>query len=209
MGLFTPEGELNSRARVEALIAEAGPRLTGEAWAKVKRLLARPETCTFLDRVREQLDALPIEPEVLEALVEAEGIRRRPDRLEGESRQAAAMRGAMLVTGALLSLLGEAGSQALAAVRNVLRHTWRASSSVEGFNSVLRMHQARHRRLTQPMLDLKRMYWNCRPLRTGKRRKQSPYERLGVVLPNRRWWALLELSPEQLREELSASRIAA
>jgi hypothetical protein len=29
---------------------------------------------------------------------------------------------------------------------------------VECLNSVLRMQQARHRRMTQPMLDLKRLY---------------------------------------------------
>jgi hypothetical protein len=57
-----------------------------------------------------------------------------------------------------------------------LRRTVRASSVVECMNSVIRMHQARHRRLTQPLLDLKRLYWNCRPFREGKRRE--PF-----------WWA--------------------
>jgi hypothetical protein len=38
--------------------------------------------------------------------------------------------------------------------------TVRASSAVECMNSVIRMHQARHRRLTQPLLDRKRLYWN-------------------------------------------------
>ena len=208
-GLFTPTGELNSRERVQALIAVAVPQLTGPFWAKVNRLLTQPETCTFLDRVREQLAALPVDAEVREALIEAEGIRRRPELLQREGTEAAARRGTLLVTGVLLSLLGAAGQQAVVAVQNVLRHTWRASSLVEGMNSVLRMQQARHRRLTQDMLDLKRLYWNCRTLRTGKRRKQSPYQRLGLILPNRRWWDLLKLSPEQLRMELSAARIAA
>jgi hypothetical protein len=80
---------------------------------------------------------------------------------------------------------------------------------VEGLNSVLRMHQARHRRLTQGMLDLKRLYWNYRPLRTGKRRKQTPYQRLGIVLPGVRWWELLKIPPEQVRAELSAANHAA
>ena len=43
---------------------------------------------------------------------------------------------------------------------------WRASSLVEGINSVLRMQQARHRRLTPGLLDLKRLYWNCHRFRT-------------------------------------------
>lgn len=208
-GLFTPRGELNSRERVQALIAAALPQLTGPFWAKVKRLLAQPEICTFLDRAREQLAALPMDAGVREALIEAEGIRRRPELVQREGRGSAALRGTLLVTGALLSLLGAAGQQTMEMVRNILRHTWRASSSVEGLNSVLRMQQARHRRLTQDMLDLKRLYWNCRTLRTGKRRKQSPYQRLGLILPNRRWWELLKLSPEQLRSELSAARLAA
>jgi hypothetical protein len=80
---------------------------------------------------------------------------------------------------------------------------------VEGLNSVLRMHQARHRRLTQEMLDLKRLYWNSRTLRTGKRRKQTPYQRLGIVLPDKSWWELLKMPPEQLRAELSALNKAA
>ena len=58
----------------------------------------------------------------------------------------------------------------------VLRHTVRASSAVECMNSVLRMHQGRHRTVTQPMLDLKRLYWNCRPFQSGQRRGHCPYE---------------------------------
>jgi hypothetical protein len=42
-------------------------------------------------------------------------------------------------------------------VSAVLEDTFRASSAVEGMNSVLRMQQSRHRRMTQPMLDLKRL----------------------------------------------------
>ncbi|SIO63437.1 hypothetical protein SAMN05444166_7346 [Singulisphaera sp. GP187] len=34
-------------------------------------------------------------------------------------------------------------------------------------NSVLRMYPSRHRRMTQPMLDLKRLYWNTHAFRSG------------------------------------------
>src|SRR5262249_59576498 len=51
----------------------------------------------------------------------------------------------------------------------VLGGTVRASSAVECRKSVLRMQQSRHRRRTQPMLDLKRLYGNCRPFRSGPR----------------------------------------
>ena len=42
-------------------------------------------------------------------------------------------------------------------VAAVLEDTFRASSAVECMNSVLRMQQSRHKRMTQPMLDLKRL----------------------------------------------------
>ena len=73
----------------------------------------------------------------------------------------------------------------------VLRRTVRASSAVECMNSVLRMHQSRHRTVSQGLLDLKRLYWNCREFREGKRRRHSPYELLGLRLPSYRFWDLL------------------
>ena len=63
--------------------------------------------------------------------------------------------------------------------------------------------------MTQGLLDLKRLYWNLRKFRTGGRKKTSPYERLGVPLPeNLSWWQLLQLTPEQLRQLLSAQPMA-
>jgi len=40
----------------------------------------------------------------------------------------------------------------------LLRHAVRASSAVECVNSVVRMHQGRHRHVSQGLLDLKRLY---------------------------------------------------
>ncbi len=37
----------------------------------------------------------------------------------------------------------------------------RASRAVEGVNNVVRMHEGRHRCVSQGRLDLKRFYWNC------------------------------------------------
>lgn len=204
LNLFTPDGELNSRAKVEALIADVLPQLEGKDWDKVRRCLKRPEICTYLDRLEKKLAELPIAPEVREILVEAEGISRRPELTHDETSQAAGQRGIVLMAGVVIGLLGTAGKQAQEMVRHVIRRTWRASSLVEGLNSVLRMQQARHRKLSQPMVDLKRLYWNCRPFRTGRRRNKTPYERLGLRLPDIRWWDLIKLSPEQLREKLSA-----
>jgi len=89
-------------------------------------------------------------------------------------------------------------------VRRALRRAWRASSLVEGINSVARMQQARHRRMTQGLLDLKRLYWNLRHFRVGRRRGKTPYEMLGLHLPEGGWWQLLKLTPAQLTQHLSA-----
>jgi len=202
--LYTPAGELNTRSRAEVLLAEAVPVLKGAEWAKTKRLLGRPETFTFLDRIHEKLAALPVAAAVREAAVRSEGLRRHPELLQGESSQAAALRGVALVLGVVLAKAGAAGQIAIEGLQAVLRQTWRASSLVEGINSVVRMQQARHRRMTQGLLDLKRLYWNCRDFRCGKRKGKSPYQRLGVQLPAVTWWELLKIPPKQLREKLSA-----
>lgn len=207
--LFTPMGELNTRARAEGIIAAALPMLNDPVWAKTRRALTRPQLLTFLDRRHEQLAALPVSPEVREAAVQAEGLRQRPEGLRGASPSAAALRGVLLATGLVLSLSGPVALEAVKQVRQVLRQAWRASSLVECLNSVARMQQSRHRRMTPGLLALKRLYWNCRSFGTGQRRKQTPYGLLGVRLPTTDWWELLRLSPEQLRQQLSAPGLAA
>jgi hypothetical protein len=202
--LFGVDGSLPTRAQAEAVVAAARPDLTGPRWAKVRRALARPQLWTYLDRAHAQLAALPVAAELREAAVQVEGLRRRPGALREEGPSAAALRGVLLVAGLVLSLAGPAGAEALTRVREVLGGVWRASSLVEGINSVLRMQQARHRKLTPGLLDLKRLYWNCHRFRTGKRRGRSPYELLGVPLPPVPWWELLKWPPEQLRAYLSA-----
>ena len=89
-------------------------------------------------------------------------------------------------------------------VRSVLRGVWRASSLVECVNSVARMQQARHRKMTQGLLDLKRLYWNLRRFRTGRRKDQTPYGLLGLNVPDLSFWEFLKLTPEELRQKLSA-----
>jgi hypothetical protein len=204
--LFTPGGELNSREQAEAVLSQTLPLLPDADFAKTKRLLRQPQTLTYLDEVHRKLAALPASSSDLrEAAVRLEGGRRRPERLQGESRSAATLRALQLACTVLLAKAGESGEEMVRTVRSIFRNTWRASSLVEGINSVLRMHQARHRRLTQGLLDLKRLYWNCRTFRTGRRRGQSPYQRLGLLLPQGLdWWDLLKMTPEQLRDQLSA-----
>ena len=202
---FTPDGELNSRERAERSVSELSGRLPGEHWDKFKRALARPESYAYLDRLHSKVEALPVSAEVKEAVVRSEGVRQNPELVAGEGAKQGVMRGLLLVCGVLIASAGEAGQQAVGALREALVCVGRASSCVEGLNSVVRMQQSRHRKVSQEMLDLKRLYWNLRKFRTGRRKKTSPYERLGVPLPaDLSWWQLLQLTPDQLRSHLSA-----
>jgi hypothetical protein len=82
--------------------------------------------------------------------------------------------------------------------------SWRASSLVACVNSVARMQQARQRKMTQGLLDLKRLYGNVRRFRTGRRKGQTSYGLLGLKLPDLSFWEFLKLTPEELRKKLSA-----
>jgi hypothetical protein len=94
------------------------------------------------------------------------------------------------------------------AVGQALRQAWRASSLVEGINSIARMQQARHHRMTPGLLALKRLYWNVRRFRTGRRRGKTPYDLLGLRLPQASFWELLKLTPAQLAQQLSTQQLA-
>ena len=190
---------MNDRAQAEAVVAAALPHLSGAAWAKTRRLLLRRESFTFLDQVHERLAGLGLDPDVLSALLDLEGLRRQPWRLGRPRTRAWALVRTVQLTKACPDWRDEARR-----VRAVLRGVWRASSLVECVNSVARMQQARHRKMTQGLLDLKRLYWNLRRFRTGRRKDQTPYGLLGLKLPELSFWEFLKLTPEELREKLSA-----
>ncbi len=80
---------------------------------------------------------------------------------------------------------------------------------MECINSVVRMQQARHRKMTQELLDLKRLYWNLLQFRIGRRKGRTPYALLGLDVPDLSFWEILKLTPEELREKLSAQERAA
>ena len=200
---FTPDGRLNDRAQAEAIVAAALPHLSGAAWAKTRRLLLRRESFTFLDQVQGRLAELRLDADILSALSDLEGLRRQPWRLSAVTRAWAWVRTVQL-TKACSDWRDEARR-----VRAVLRGVWRASSLVECVNSVARMQQARHRKMTQGLLDLKRLYWNLRRFRVGRRKDQTPYGLLGLDLPDLSFWEFLKLTPEELRERLSAQKDAA
>jgi hypothetical protein len=195
---FTPEGRLNDRDQAKAVVAAALPHLTGAAWAKTRRLLLRRESFTFLDQVQGRLAGLGLAPDVLTALLDLEGLRRQPWRLSAATRAWASVRTVQL-TKACPDWYDEASR-----VRAVFRGVRRASSLVECVNSVARMQQARHRKKTQGLLDLKRLYWNLRRFRIGRRMGRTPYGLLGLNVPDLSFWGFLKLTPEELREKLSA-----
>ena len=207
--LFTATGELNDRPRAEAVVARVLPHLRGPEWAKARRLVQRPEAFAFLDRLSGQVQAVPLAAPTRAAWLRLEGLRRCPERLRDPGPAGAVARGLALVSAVQLAKTDPDWAKQAEVVRQALRRSGRASSPVEGINSVQRMQQARHRRLTQGLLDLKRLYWNCRPFRTGRRKGQTPYGLAGLELPAGRWWQLLQLSPEQLRQHLSKKQLAA
>jgi len=200
---FTACGRLNDRTSAEVVVAAALPHLGGAAWAKVRRLLLRRESFTFLDQVQARLAGLSLDPDILSALLDLEGLRRQPWRQPAFTR-ALTLVHTVHLTKACPDWRGEA-----LRVGAVFRGAWRASSLVECVNSVARMQQARHRRMTQGLLDLKRLYWNLRRFRVGRRKDQTPYDLLGLDLPELSFWEFLKLTPEVLRERLSAQEHAA
>jgi hypothetical protein len=201
LDLFGRDGRLNDRSRAEAEIAAAIGDLPGPEWSKVRNFLKDSRSLAFLDRMHRRLESAEPRREWREAMVWRWGLRHR--------RRPASDPGMTLVQAVGRECpLTEEEEASYARVAAVLKDTVRASSAVECMNSVLRMQQARHRRMTQPMLDLKRLYWNCRALRSGPRKDTCPYQALGLELPTFDFWSLLQSDPEKLAQELSTSRNA-
>ncbi|MFS8083445.1 MAG: hypothetical protein ACMG51_08340 [Ginsengibacter sp.] len=186
-----PEGQLNDRIRAEQEIALALPLLSGREWSKVRNDLQAKESMTFLDRLHRQLcEAVP-EARSRQELVRLWWLRRQRPRANPTTGMGSLGLVRHLVQAVLRSKPDANWRESYAAVTRVLRLTVRASGAVECMNSVVRMHQSRHRTMSQSLLDLKRLYWNCREFREGKRRRHSPYELLGLKLPSYRFWDLL------------------
>jgi hypothetical protein len=196
--LFDAEGRLNDRGHARAEIAEALKDLTGADWSKVRNHLNDPRSLSVLDRMHRRLELAEPDAERRQAM----GWRwwlshRRPPcsdpllriiRAVGRDRE-----------------LDKDERASYERVSAVLGDTSRASSAVECMNSVLRMQQSRHKVMTQPMLDLKRLYWNCHEFRSGPRKKACPYQALGLGLPTYEFWTLLQADPKELTQRLSTT----
>ena len=207
LAVFRPDGQLNDRAWATAEVQAAGAALTDRRWAKTKRMLLDPRTLTFLDRLQEDLAAAEPSRSRRQALAMVWHWRQesRPRKGAAPSAQAVIEE---VVQGVVARRLGKKAPDGYRRVQRVLRRVVRASSAVACLNSVVRMHQARHRTLTQGLLDLKRLSWNCRTFVSGKRRDHCPYEHLELKLPTYDPWALLQMDPEELKHHLSTSELA-
>ena len=193
LAVFRPDGTLNERAWAETEIAAALPELQGPSWKKTRNFLTDQRCLKFVDRLHERL----VEAEADEGLRQA-CVRRwwlQHHRPTTAAPTAATLDQVQELLDAVIRdhPLDPTEQAAYDRVSAVLRTTVRASSAVEGINSVLRMQQGRHRKMTQGLLDLKRLYWNCRKLTTGKRRGHCPYELLAAPLPSMDFWTLLKL----------------
>ena len=170
LSLFRPDGFLNDRSWAQAQVALAVPLLSGSEWSKVRGLLQAPEAFTFLDQLHDQLSQLSVPEELRAALVHLWWLRRQRPRGSDPTAPGGYRQAAPLVQQVLCQKIDPNWRESYRQVASVLGRAVRASSAVECMNSVLRMHQSRHRTLNQGMLDLKRLYWNTRVFRGGKRR---------------------------------------
>jgi hypothetical protein len=198
--VFRGDGGLNDRARAEAEIAAGLSVLCGLEWKKVGNFLRDRRSLSFLDRVHQRLAAAEPRTEWCDLL--AWRWWRLRHRASGANPLAA-----LVWAVAVHRPLEDAEQAAYDRIEAILASTFRASSAVECMNSVLRVQPSRHKRMTQPMLDLKRLYWNCHVLKAGKRKGHCPYKELGLPLPTFDFWELLQSDPKRLTQELSGQKV--
>ena len=197
---FDARGRLYCRQTAQAQLDEASQQLQGDCWSKVKRLLSDARTLSHLDRLREHLTSAVSEPVLRDALTRLWYVNDQMQQAQGDACMR--LRQLVVIEQVLCERLCPQWQSAYRRVEDLLRHAVRASSAVECVNSVVRMHQGRHRHVSQSLLDLKRLYWNCRVFREGKRKGKSPYALLGLHLPSSNWWQLLQMDPEELEQKL-------
>jgi hypothetical protein len=197
LDMFRADGRLNDRGHARAEIAEALAGLTGPDWSKVRNSLNDARGLSFLDRMRRRLESAEPDPGWREAMAWRWWL----------SQCRVPLMRLVRAVGRECELTGPEQAS-YDRVSAVLRDTFRASSAVECMNSVLRMQQSRHKVMTQPMLDLKRLYWNCHEFRSGPRKKACPYQVLGLKMPTYDFWTLLQTDPKELTQRLSNARNA-
>jgi len=197
---FSPDGNLWTRASARAQLNQASELLGGQQWRKVRGFLSDERTLSHLDRLHEQLAETVPESRLREALSRLWFVNHAMQKAEGEQRLR--LQQVVVLEQVVCGRLDTQWEVAYERVAVILQDAVRASSAVECVNSVVRMHQGRHRYMSQRMLDLKRLYWNCRMFRDGKRKGHCPYDLLGLTLPTYDWWQLLQMDPDELEQIL-------
>jgi hypothetical protein len=205
--VFRPDGQVNERAWAEAELKAAVAQLPGKVWAKVRRQLLDSRTVNFLDHMHEELAQAEPCPQRRATLVKLWQWRRESRKAKESGTSGAVGEVGELLVEVVKARLGPSWKESYRRVSRVLWRVLHASSAVECVNSVVRMHQARHRNLSQEMLDLKRLYFNCRSFREGKRKRHCPYELLGLKLPSYDPWVLLQMDPSELEKLLSSQEL--
>jgi hypothetical protein len=205
--LFRLDGQINDRAWATAELSAATQALPEARWAKFRRMALDARTLTFLDRLHRALPEAEPRPELRQALLRLWRVRHPQRARQSSGRQAGRNPALVAVHTVICHKLDPNWQASYVRVAAVLNQTVRASSVVECMNSVLRMHQARHRSLSQDLINLKRLYWNCRTFAEGKRRGHCPYEHLALPLPTYDWWELLQLDPAELEQKVSTSQV--
>jgi hypothetical protein len=168
LAIFRPDGGLNDRQWAQEQWREATKPLAGPEWGKVRRLLNEKRTLHYLDWLHEQPAETVEAPLWREACTRLWSLREMMTHTHGEQR--ARLAPVIMMEQALCQRLWPEWQQVYARVEEMLDRVVRASSAVECVNSVVRMHQGRHRHVSQGMVDRKRLYWNCRVFRHGKRK---------------------------------------
>jgi hypothetical protein len=204
---FDAKGQLYCRQTAQAQLDAASQQLQGACWSKVKRLLSDERTLRHLDRLSAHLTSAVSEPVLRDALTRLWYVNDQRRQVQGDA--CVRLRQLAVIEQVLCERLCPQWQSAYRRVDELLRHAVRASSAVECVNSVVRMHQGRHRHVSQGLLDLKRLYWNCRVFREGKRKGQSPYALLGLHLPSADWWQLLQMAPEEVEQKLLTQEVEA
>jgi hypothetical protein len=202
---FAPDGSLWTRADAQAQLNQASALLVGHQWNKVRRILADERTLSHLDRLHEQLAEAVAESRLREALSRLFFVSDAMQKAEGEQRLR--LQQLVVLEQVVCSRMDDQWEASYERVAAILHDAVRASSAVECVNSVVRMHQGRHRYMSQGMLDLKRLYWNCRVFRDGKRKGRCPYDLLGLTLPTYDWWQLLQMDPDELEQILLTQNV--
>ena len=200
LGWFDADGHLLSRGKAQEQRDKASAKRSGSQWGKARRLLRDARTLSHVDRLEKELAEVVPEPMLRESLTRLWFFSRRLEQAKDE--EVGRLGSLVAMEHVLCDRLCPQWHDAYREVDEQLRHAIRASSAVEGVKSVVRMHQGRHRHVSQEMLDLKRLYGNCRVFREGKRKERSPYELLGLKLPTSDWWQLLQMNPQELEQKL-------